>query len=74
MQAHSALLQNRVYQGDDFPADYKRSAFVTLHGSWNRSLRTGYYAVMTKRREASPAPVDAGAVQPGSMPSAAAMP
>jgi glucose/arabinose dehydrogenase len=45
MQAHSAPLQIVFYQGDDFPADYKGSAFVTLHGSWNRSLRTGYKVV-----------------------------
>jgi glucose/arabinose dehydrogenase len=45
MQAHSAPLQIVFYQGDAFPADYKGSAFVTLHGSWNRSLRTGYKVV-----------------------------
>jgi glucose/arabinose dehydrogenase len=28
-----------------FPADYKGSAFVTLHGSWNRGAATGYKVV-----------------------------
>ena len=45
MQAHSAPLQIAFYQGDNFPAAYKGSAFVTLHGSWNRAQRTGYKVV-----------------------------
>jgi hypothetical protein len=45
MQAHSAPLQTTFYQGDNFPAEYKGSAFVTLHGSWNRGQRTGYKVV-----------------------------
>ena len=45
MQAHSAPLQIAFYQGDMFPAAYKGSAFVTLHGSWNRGKRTGYKVV-----------------------------
>jgi glucose/arabinose dehydrogenase len=45
MQAHSAPLQMTFYQGDKFPAGYKGSAFVTLHGSWNREHRTGYKVV-----------------------------
>jgi glucose/arabinose dehydrogenase len=45
IQAHSAPLQIAFYAGDDFPATYKGSAFVTLHGSWNRSKRTGYKVV-----------------------------
>jgi glucose/arabinose dehydrogenase len=45
MQAHSAPLQIVFYQGNDFPAAYKGSAFVTMHGSWNRTPRTGYKVV-----------------------------
>jgi glucose/arabinose dehydrogenase len=45
MQAHSAPLQMVFYQGDNFPAEYKGSAFVTMHGSWNRAKRTGYKVV-----------------------------
>jgi glucose/arabinose dehydrogenase len=45
MQAHSAPLQIAFYEGDNFPAAYKGSAFVTFHGSWNRALRTGYKVV-----------------------------
>ena len=45
MQGHSAPLQMTFYQGDNFPAEYKGSAFVTMHGSWNRDQRTGYKVV-----------------------------
>jgi glucose/arabinose dehydrogenase len=45
IQAHSAPLQIVFYEGDDFPAEYKGDAFVTLHGSWNRAHRTGYKVV-----------------------------
>jgi glucose/arabinose dehydrogenase len=45
MQAHSAPLQMVFYQGGSFPADYRGSAFATMHGSWNRSNPTGYKVV-----------------------------
>jgi glucose/arabinose dehydrogenase len=45
MQAHSAPLQMVFYQGSTFPAEYKGSAFATMHGSWNRERRTGYKVV-----------------------------
>ena len=45
IQAHSAPLQIVFYEADDFPAEYKGNAFVTLHGSWNREKRTGYKVV-----------------------------
>ena len=44
IQAHSAPLQIAFYQGAMFP-EYQGSAFVTLHGSWNRGQRTGYKVV-----------------------------
>jgi glucose/arabinose dehydrogenase len=49
IQAHSSAMQIAFYdppQGaGDFPADYEGSAFVTLHGSWNRLHRTGYKVI-----------------------------
>ena len=45
IQGHSAPLQIAFYNGSSFPAAYKGSAFVTLHGSWNREPRTGYKLV-----------------------------
>ena len=44
-QAHSAALGCTFYQAEMFPKDYRGDAFVALHGSWNRSLRTGYKIV-----------------------------
>jgi glucose/arabinose dehydrogenase len=44
-QAHSAALQIVFYEGKNFPAEYIGNAFVTLHGSWDRSVRTGYKVV-----------------------------
>jgi glucose/arabinose dehydrogenase len=45
IQAHSAPVGIAFYDGSQFPAEYRGEAFVALHGSWNRSLRTGYKVV-----------------------------
>ena len=45
IQAHSAPLQIVFYEGSDFPASYKGSVFVALHGTWNRAERTGHKVV-----------------------------
>ncbi len=42
IQPHSASLQMTFYTGDQFPAEFKGSAFAAEHGSWNRATRTGY--------------------------------
>ncbi|OLC11303.1 MAG: hypothetical protein AUH41_00875 [Gemmatimonadetes bacterium 13_1_40CM_66_11] len=41
IQAHSAPLGFVFYAGTQFPREYRGDAFVTLHGSWNRSVPTG---------------------------------
>lgn len=45
MQAHSAPLSLAFYNGTMFPAEYRGDLFVTFHGSWNRSIPTGYKVV-----------------------------
>jgi glucose/arabinose dehydrogenase len=45
MQAHSAPLGLAFYSGDSFPAEYQGDLFVAFHGSWNRSVPTGYKVV-----------------------------
>lgn len=45
IQPHSSPLGITFYTGSQFPARYRNNAFVTLHGSWNRSGRTGYKVV-----------------------------
>src|SRR6266851_772734 len=41
VQAHSAPLGFTFYTGSQFPREYRGDAFMTLHGSWNRSVPTG---------------------------------
>jgi glucose/arabinose dehydrogenase len=48
MQAHSAPLGLTFYEGSQFPADYQNNIFVAFHGSWNRSVPTGYKIVRVK--------------------------
>ena len=43
--AHSAPLSMLFYRGTQFPAAYRQSAFVAMHGSWNRSEPSGYKVV-----------------------------
>ena len=47
VQAHSAALGVAFYpqSGGTFPADYAGDAFLAFHGSWNRSVKTGYKIV-----------------------------
>jgi glucose/arabinose dehydrogenase len=53
-QAHSAPLGISFYEGSQFPADYKGDAFVALHGSWNRGIRTGYKVVRLMFEDGKP--------------------
>ena len=54
-QAHSAPIHLAFYTGTMFPAKYRNGAFVALHGSWNRTLRTGYKVVHVPFRNGQPA-------------------
>ncbi len=47
VQAHSAPLDITFFDHDDaaLPARWRRGAFVTFHGSWDRSPPTGYKVV-----------------------------
>jgi glucose/arabinose dehydrogenase/cytochrome c2 len=48
-QSHSASLEMTFYTAATgvaaFPAEYQGDAFAALHGSWNRTTRTGYKIV-----------------------------
>lgn len=48
MQAHSAPLGLGFYQGAAFPAGYDGDLFIAFHGSWNRSVPTGYKVVRAR--------------------------
>lgn len=45
MQAHSAPLGITFYDGEMFPEEYHGDLFIAFHGSWNRSVPTGYKVV-----------------------------
>ena len=58
IQPHSAPLGLTFYPNRGgpaaFPANYRGNAFVALHGSWNRSGRTGYKVIRLKTRNGLP--------------------
>jgi glucose/arabinose dehydrogenase len=58
VQAHSASLEMAFYTCTNgvaaFPAEYCGDAFAAFHGSWNRSLRTGYKVVRVRLDHGAP--------------------
>jgi glucose/arabinose dehydrogenase len=57
-QSHSAALSMTFYEASSgksaFPAAFVGDAFVGFHGSWNRSLRTGYKLVRVHMHNGEP--------------------
>jgi len=45
LEPHNASLELAFYEGGQFPGEYQGSIFASEHGSWNRSVRTGYEVV-----------------------------
>ena len=58
LQAHSASLEMTFYTASNgvaaFPPEYRGEAFAALHGSWNRTLRTGYKVVRARLNHGVP--------------------
>ena len=54
IQAHSAVLGMLFYDGNMFPQEYRGDAFVALHGSWNRTNRTGYKIIRIRMKGGRP--------------------
>ena len=54
IQPHSAPLGVMFHDGVMFGANYRGDAFVTLHGSWNRSMRTGYKVIRVRFDQGNP--------------------
>ena len=54
IQAHSAPLGLAFYTGEQFPPSYRGSLFVAYHGSWNRTVPTGYKIVRVPFRDGRP--------------------
>ena len=55
MPAHSAPLGLGFYTGTQFPEEYRGDLFIAFHGSWNRSVPTGYKVVRIHFRDGRPA-------------------
>ena len=45
LEPHNASLELTFYEAQQFPEKYRGSIFAGEHGSWNRSVRTGYEVV-----------------------------
>jgi glucose/arabinose dehydrogenase len=58
LQAHSAPLGLAFYTGKQFPKEYQGDLFVALHGSWNRSKKTGYKVIRVKLENGQPKQVE----------------
>src|SRR5258707_3044710 len=54
IQSHSAPLGVAFYDGAMFPSEYRGNLFVALHGSWNRSRRTGYKIIRIPMKNGRP--------------------
>ena len=57
IQSHSASLNLRFYNANQFPREYQGDIFAALHGSWNRNRRTGYKVIRVPFDHASGRPL-----------------
>jgi len=58
MPAHSAPLGLGFYTGATFPPEYRGDLFIAFHGSWNRSVPTGYKVVRVRFKDGKPAAME----------------
>jgi glucose/arabinose dehydrogenase len=54
LQTHSAVMGLVFYDGAMFPSEVAGDGFVALHGSWNRTRRTGYKIVRIRMNAGRP--------------------
>lgn len=52
--SHTASLGLAFYTGKKFPAKYQGGAFVGQHGSWNRSVLSGYKVLFVAFKDGKP--------------------
>ncbi|EDM36720.1 L-sorbosone dehydrogenase [Pedobacter sp. BAL39] len=53
--AHTASLGLAFYTGSKFPEKYENGAFIGQHGSWNRSVISGYQVAFVPFKDGKPA-------------------
>ena len=58
LPAHSAPLGLTFYTGAQFPARYRNGGFVALHGSWNRTVPTGFRVAFFPMVNGQPGPIE----------------
>jgi putative membrane-bound dehydrogenase-like protein len=58
LQAHSAPLGLTFYTGNQFPEEYQGNLFVAFHGSWNRTVPTGYKVIRIKFKDGQPEKIE----------------
>ncbi len=51
LEPHNASLGLTFYEAKQFPEKYRGQLFVAQHGSWNRSVRTGYEVIMALMKD-----------------------
>ena len=51
IQPHHASLQMTFYEGKQFPDEYRGDIFSAQHGSWNKTVRTGYEVIRVPRHQ-----------------------
>jgi glucose/arabinose dehydrogenase len=51
LEPHNASLNITFYEGKQFPKEYDGVLFAAEHGSWNRSVRTGYEVIMVPMKK-----------------------
>jgi glucose/arabinose dehydrogenase len=56
--AHAAPMQFAFYDGRQFPEEYRRDAFIALHGSWNRKPPSGFEVARVRFRGGRPAAIE----------------
>lgn len=55
LMAHSASLGLLFYKGTAFPEKYRNGAFISQHGSWNRTYLSGYKIIYIPFQNGKPA-------------------
>lgn len=58
LPAHSAPLGITFYTGTQLPARYRNGGLVALHGSWNRTVASGYRVVFFPMVNGVPGPIE----------------
>ena len=58
LPAHAAALGITFYTGNQFPERFRNGGFVALHGSWNRSVASGYKVVFFPMVNGKPGPIE----------------